>query len=618
MCGIADLEGRADEAAVRAMTRALAHRGPDGEGVFADGPVALGSRRLAVIDVTDAGLQPIASEDGRLRIVYNGEVYNYRELSAELEALGHRFRSHTDTEVVLAAYREWGETCVERFNGMWAFAIWDTIDRRLFCSRDRFGVKPFYYLWDGKRLVFASEPKAFRAAGIRLVPNARIVRDYLEQSYLDHTNETFFEGVLRLAPGHSLVLDAGGLRIRRYWHLEPKELDAEEAVESVRSLFLDAVRLRLRSDVTVGTCLSGGLDSSSVACTVDHLLRTEAESARPVGPRQQTFTAYFPDRGFDERPFAEQVVAKTGAHAHWVTFEADELIADLPKIVASQDEPFGSTSMAAQWYVMREARRAGVTVVLDGQGGDEVLAGYRAHAGFHLADLLVGGDVRRLGTELRAFSRLNGLGPTLVGLGRPFAPERFTRAVRARSRGTAGLVDRSLRALEVPETLNGSEFGTRLRRHQELILTRRGLPELLRYEDRNSMAHSIEARVPFLDYRFVETLFSLPSSELLRNGRTKDVLRRALGDLLPPAVRDRTDKLGFVTPEHRWMRGALGELAADVFASRSFAERGFVDVGAARKRLEQHRHGEIEAGMELWRALNVELWAREFLDAAPA
>lgn len=618
ICGIAALGGPADESAVRSMARALAHRGPDGEGVFAQDGVALGSRRLAVIDLSEAGLQPMTSADGRHTIVHNGEVYNYRELRTELEGHGHSFHSQTDTEVVLTAYREWGETCVERFNGMWAFAIWDTVERRLFCSRDRFGVKPFYYLWDGKRLVFASEPKAFRAGGIRLTPNPRVIRDYLEQSYLDHTDETFFEGVKRLSPAHSLVLDEGGLRIRRYWRLEPQELSVDDVSESVRELFLDAVRLRLRSDVTVGTCLSGGLDSSSVACTVDHLLRTEAENARLVGLRQQTFTAYFPDTGFDERPFAAQVVARTGAEAHWVTFEAEELVADIPKIVAAQDEPFGSTSMAAQWYVMREARRAGVTVVLDGQGGDEVLAGYRAYVGFHLADLLAEGSVRRLAAEARAFSRLNGVGPTLVGLGRAFAPERLTRAVRARSRGTSGLVDRSLRGPDIPEAVNGSRFPSRLRRHQELLLSRRGLPELLRYEDRNSMAHSVEARVPFLDYRFVEMAFSLPSSELLRNGRTKDVLRRALGDLLPPPVRDRTDKLGFVTPEHRWLRGALGELAADVFASRPFAERGFVDAPAARRRLEQHRRGEIEAGMELWRALNLELWAREFLDAAAA
>jgi asparagine synthase (glutamine-hydrolysing) len=272
--------------------------------------------------------------------------------------------------------------------------------------------------------------------------------------------------------------------------------------------------------------------------------------------------------------------------------------------------------MAAQWYVMREARRAGVTVVLDGQGGDEVLAGYRAYVGFHLADLLAEGRLRTAATEARAFSENLGAAAVLVGVGRSFAPESLTRAVRARSRGTAGLAHEQLRGTPAPPAANGSAFTSRLRRHQELILGGRGLPELLRYEDRNSMAHSIEARVPFLDYRVVELLFSLPSHELLREGRTKDVLRRAFADLLPPSVSARRDKLGFVTPEGRWFRGPLGDLAADVFASQSFRERGLVDADAAVTRLERHRRGELQAGMELWRALNVELWARRFLDAA--
>jgi asparagine synthase (glutamine-hydrolysing) len=260
--------------------------------------------------------------------------------------------------------------------------------------------------------------------------------------------------------------------------------------------------------------------------------------------------------------------------------------------------------------VMREARRAGVTVMLDGQGGDEVLAGYRAHLGFRLADLLAAGRLRELGGELRSFHGVHSASALLTTMSRPFAPEALTRLVRSRTRGAGALVHADLRGLDPPAAANGSPpFPDRLRRHQQLILTRRGLPELLRYEDRNSMAHAIEARVPFLDYRIVELCFSLPGGELISGGRTKDVLRRALGDLLPPTVRDRRDKLGFVTPERLWLRGKLGELAGDVFASRAFADRGFVDAAAARRRLERHRRGEVEAGMELWRALNLELWA---------
>src|SRR5919197_2178263 len=302
ICGIVALGRPAESATVERMAAELDHRGPDGDGSYAAEGVALGVRRLAIIDLTEAGNQPFASDDGSLRLVHNGEVYNYRELRRELEARGHAFRSATDTEVILAASREWGERCIERFNGMWAFALWDEPRRRLFCSRDRFGVKPFYYRFEGGRFVFASEPRAFRAdPETRLEPNPRAVRDYLDQAYLDHTEETFFAGIRKLPPAHSLVVDEHGLRLTRYWSLEPHDPPQGDPAEAVRELFLDSVRLRLRSDVPLGTALSGGIDSSAIAVCVDHLLRTEAENAVAVGSRQRTFTAYFEVPGFDER-----------------------------------------------------------------------------------------------------------------------------------------------------------------------------------------------------------------------------------------------------------------------------------------------------------------------------
>jgi asparagine synthase (glutamine-hydrolysing) len=612
MCGISGivrLGAPPEVETVAAMARSLDHRGPDGDGAFSDEGVALGFRRLAIIDLSEAGMQPFASDDRALQLQHNGEVYNYRELRRELEGRGHRFRSATDTEVILRAYEEWGDPCVERFNGMWAIALWDGRQRRLFCSRDRFGVKPFYYRWDRERFEFASELKAFAGP---LAPNLSAVRDYLEQGYVDHTDETFFAGIRKLPPAHSLVVDQRGLHVERYWKLEPGDEPNGDAAEEVRELFLDAVRLRLRSDVAVGTCLSGGIDSSAIVCAVDHLLRTEAENARPVGDRQRTFTAYFEGRGFDERPYAGAVVERTRSQPQWVTFGSDELVDALPAIVRAQDEPFGSTSIVAQWFVMRAARDAGLKVMLDGQGADETLAGYHGYFGPFFADLLRGGHLRELGAELRAYRTVHGagVGATAVALARPFLPERVRWAARGRVKGGSALVHPDLPP-SIAEGANGG--GGYLRRQMHLILTRRGLPELLHYEDRNSMAHSLEARVPFLDVRLVELLFSLGASDLIDRGRTKAVLRRALGDLLPPVVRDRVDKLGFVTPETDWLRNGLGTLAADVFASQAFAERGFVNAATARRRLEQHRAGERTAGNELWRALCVELWAREFL-----
>jgi len=364
------------------------------------------------------------------------------------------------------------------------------------------------------------------------------------------------------------------------------------------------VRLQLRSDVPVGTCLSGGIDSSSIAVAV----------AQHGHEHQKTVTAYFDDRGFDERPYARAVVERTGAEPHWVTFDADDLVNDLPAIVQAQGEPFGSTSICAGWYVMREARRAGLTVMLDGQGGDEILAGYRASFGYRLSDLLREGRLAEATRELRAFASVNGPRWAAVALATPHVPERARLAARGRLRGGASLVAPELHAAPVRTSGNGAVFPDRLRRQLHLTLTHRGLPELLRYEDRNSMAHSLEARVPLLDHRLVQLAFSLPGDELIRRGETKSVLRRALADLLPPTVAARRDKLGFVTPESRFLRGALGDLAADVFASQSFRERGLVDTRAAARRLQRHRSGDLQAGMELWRALNLELWARRFLD----
>jgi asparagine synthase (glutamine-hydrolysing) len=615
ICGVVSLGRAPERETAERMSEQIAHRGPDGSGVYVDDAgVAFGHRRLAIIDLSDAGLQPFASEDGALQLMHNGEIYNYVELRRELETLGHRFHTATDTEVVLEAYREWGERCVERFNGMWAIALWDGARRRLFCSRDRFGVKPLYYRWDGSRFVFASELKAFRAdPQTRLEANERAVRDYLEQGYVDHGAETFFAGILRLPPAHSLVLDASGLRVRRHWALEPAP-PPDDPVAAVRELFLDSVRLRLRSDVAIGTALSGGLDSSAVACAVGRL-RELGDAGEQVGPRPRTFTVYFEEPELDERRWANDVVERISADAHWISFGADDVRDVLADVVEAQDEPFGSTSIVAQWFVMRAARRAGVKVMLDGQGGDETLAGYPVTFGYRAADLLAGGRVGEVVRELDAYRRVHGAGTgaTAVALATPFLPEPVRWSLRGRRDGGHALVGRDLRAVRPGRGSHRSPFRDRLRRQYHLILAEHGLPELLRYEDRNSMAHSLEARVPFLDYRLVELLFSLDAGQLVRGGITKLVLRRALADILPPSVRERTDKLGFATPGARFLRGAIGDLAADVFASPEFARRGFVDPEQARTRLAAVRGGRSVADAPVWRALNVELWARTFL-----
>ena len=616
ICGVVAFRRPPELETARRMAALLAHRGPDGSGEFVDDyGVAFGHRRLAIIDLSDAGLQPFASSDGRFQLMHNGEIYNYVELRRELEDRGHTFRTATDTEVVLEAYREWGSRCVERFNGMWAIAIWDSREKTLFCSRDRFGVKPFYYRWDGVRLVFASELKAFRADPLtRLEPNESVAREYIEQGYVDYGEETFFAGIRRLPPAHSLTLSPAGFRVSCHWQLEPVDAPADP-VAAVRELFLDAVRLRLRSDVPIGTALSGGLDSSAVAGGVAHLQR-RGEGGNQVGPKQQVFTAYFDDAGFDERPYAEAVVRAIDADPHWVTFADDEVEEIVSAVVEAQDEPFGSLSIVAQWLVMRAAREASVTVMLDGQGGDETLAGYPVTFGYRFADLLAQRSFLELGRELQAYRRIHGApaSTTAISLATPFLPMGLRRALRARRQGARALLGPALRSAPEAVETNESPFSDRLRRQYHHILADRGLPELLRYEDRNSMAHSLEARVPFLDYRLVELLFSIDASYLLNRGVTKTVLRQAVGDLLPATVLARTDKLGFVTPDARFLRGQLGVAAERVFASRALAARGFIDPKHARERLSTLRRGLTSTDAPLWRALNLELWAGAFVD----
>lgn len=615
LAGVVDFGCQVESGEAARMASLLAHRGPDDCDEWCEPGVALAHRRLAILDLSPDGRQPMADERGRYRILHNGEIYNYLELRQELEAHGHRFRTQTDTEVIIAAYDQWGRSCVKRFNGMWAFAIWDRERRELFCARDRFGVKPFYYRLKDGRLSFASELKAFKAQAVPFVANGRVIRDFLEHALVDHTNETVVEGVNELPAAHTVTFGTQGARFERYWQLELREPPAGDPVEGFRELFLDSVRLHLRSDVPVGTCLSGGLDSSAIACTVDHFLRTEVEAAKPVGERQQVFTAYFEEPGLDERPYAEHVVDRTRALSHPVSFTASELIENLPAIVEAQDEPFRSTSITAQWFVMREARRAGLKVMLDGQGGDEILGGYDGYFPFLFADLMLRGRFRTLLAEVGAYRRLRGVSYAQAGgaLARPFVPASVQWGLRARASGAHALLHPALRGQKPALPMDTNTFPDHFRRRLQVVLTQR-LPELLRYEDRNSMAHSIEARVPFLDYRLVEFMFSLEPRYLIHQGRAKVILRKAISDLLPPRISARTDKMGFETPEAQWLRGPLGEFASEVFHSASFRERGFVNPQAAQARLRRHRAGYLSAGSELWRALSLELWAQRFLD----
>jgi len=648
MCAIAglyDVAGQAVEPSVlERMVCLQAHRGPDGEGyVLLDAQgleqpvalkgrltdalgasprrytIALGHRRLAIVDLSPLGHQPMATEDGRCWVTYNGEIYNYVELREELRGKGHRFRSASDTEVLLAAYREWGEACVTRFNGMFAFAIWDGDRRRLFCARDRLGVKPFYYAWDGVRFAFASEIKGLLPVIGRPSPNQRAVFDYLEGACLDHSEDTFFEGIRQLPPAHTLTVETQ-ITVRRYWDFPTpgsSALSMRDAAERFRHLFRDAVRLRLRSDVPIGTCLSGGLDSSSIVCVANDLMFVEHAVPRElIGERQKTFSSCFEDPAYDERQFIQPVVERTGAEAHYTFPDPKELAESVSRLVWQQDEPFGSTSIFAQWNVMRLAAQHGVKVLLDGQGADELLAGYHGFFGAFFADLAARKRWLGLLRELAAYRRLHGPIPKYVvaNLARAFLPSPLVRFVRSRVTGSVDWIASEFRRQWGPIPAAPSLAGSHLHTMEYQLLVWSGLRALLHYEDRNSMAFGIETRLPFLDYRLVEFLYGLAPELKIRNGWTKAVLREALDGVLPDEVRWRVDKMGFVTPEDIWFRTSLREMTRDILSDSRTRARGYLNVEAALKEFEAHEAGRKNISFTIWRWLNLELWCRAFVD----
>jgi asparagine synthase (glutamine-hydrolysing) len=572
MCGIFGVLSVTQPAAQFQVERALAavvHRGPDGEGIWRrahGGPpfVAFGHRRLAIIDLSDSAAQPMESRDGGVCLTYNGEIYNYRELREELESAGFAFRSTGDTEVLLNAYRHWGPACLSRLNGMFAFSLWDEMRRELFAARDRFGEKPFHYCYDERwgLFAFASEIKSLLASG--LVPwniNDRALARYVTDNILDGHAETLYDPVRRLLPGRSLRLkwrpDGTTIEINRYWAPPaPTEADPERAAARFRELFQDSVRLRLRSDVPVGTSLSGGVDSSAIVCAIHQL---------GAAGGQQTFSSRVPGSKLDEGMYIDVVRAKTRIDGYDVVPSAAELTRTFSVLCRHMEEPFPSTSMFAQFLVMRLAQEHHVSVLLDGQGADELLGGYQGYFRLRYGDLARKLKIGALRRELDMYSRLRGGRRALTskGLVGALLPRRIESVLSGRS-ASNGLFgawwDRdwmaSIDADDSAERKNLPHFErfTAALYHDSL---EGPLQELLRYGDRNSMAWSREVRQPFLDHRLAEYSFALAPELKMSGGMTKVVLRHAMRGLVPDTVLDRPEKFAFETPQGHWLSGPL-------------------------------------------------------------
>lgn len=600
MCGIAGIlsERDADLSIIQAMTDVQSHRGPDGAGYAvlsanhrlqvtfnnplssAQGRLALGHRRLAIIDTSSDGLQPFVSADEQLAMVYNGEVYNYLELRQELEALGVPFRTATDSEVVLEAYRQWGTDCFSRFNGMWALAIWDNRQGRLVLSRDRFGIKPLHLTEHEGKLYFASEIKSLLALpGLPRRLNKGIAADFLRWGTVNHSQETFFQGITAFPPGHFASIDITQAPVPvpvAFWRppsedrLASRTVSTSEAEEEFRSLFASAVDLRLRSDVPVGACLSGGLDSSAIVC--------EVAEGLPDDHRLATFTSASMDPAFDERNWSDLVIEKCGTEPHTVFPAEQGFGADLDDLILAQEEPFPTASIYAQYLLMKSARNAAVPVLLDGQGADEALCGYRKYL---IYALLESAKHNQWGSFLSGLTSLAIRGDR--GLLRLSEGIRYLPAFLRRGNADpmAGIVQSGFL-----DSWNASSPGSTLKTYRSSErqiddLLRFSVPPLLRYEDRNSMAWSIESRVPFLDFRLVEYLLELPTKVKISRGQTKALMRNALRGLVPDAILDRRDKMGFVTAQNQWMKGGLGQAISAAFKSPDFALNALIDAKQA-------------------------------------
>lgn len=565
MCGISGIINKNgsqvahDE--IRTINDLIAHRGPDGQGFYSSNNIALGHRRLAILDVSSAGQQPMTYAD-RYVVTFNGEIYNYVELKEQLREAGYTFASKTDTEIILAAYDKWGAECVARFNGMWAFALFDKKTQELFCSRDRFGIKPYYYANTADKFVFGSEIKQILAgADIAAVANIGTVRDFLVEGYQEHGNETFFEGIHRLRPGHNLIysLKHNSFRETKYYSLNVSaglaELGEQSAADLILAELKSAVKYELRSDVKVGVCLSGGVDSSSIAA-----LSSTLYSAGSMG-RLQGIHAKSSEKEKDESGYAQALADRSDIDLAVIEPSMKEFVESIDEVVYFQEEPFLTPSIFMQYFVYQKAKRIGCKVMLDGQGADEILLGYERYYSAHLRSMTGWRALKEI-FLIKNNSRRS-LRATLASL-LYFSSAR----VRIKNLQRKAHFLKTEHLKHFPNIVKVTKGGGDIREMQKMEIESFQLPHLLRYMDKNSMRHSVEGRVPFLDHNFVETCYGINNKFKINGGWTKYILRVALAGLVPADVLWRKNKFGFEAPSGSWMNQASGVMEAAIRQSK--------------------------------------------------
>jgi asparagine synthase (glutamine-hydrolysing) len=521
---------------------------------------AFGFRRLSILDLSVNGHQPFFNQEKNICIIFNGEVYNYIEIREELISKGYKFFTGTDTEVILSAYTEWGEDCLSRFNGMWGIAIYDMRKNVLFCSRDRFGVKPFYYYKDDKKFVLASELKSIveyfkKDESFKKELNREIAYDYFIHNFVDHTENTFIKNIKHLPPSHLIKIQGKDFSIKKYFTLEVnKEFGVYEKskFEKIKNEFTelihDSVKLRLRSDVPVGTCLSGGLDSSTVVTIINDInVKNNSSENISKTEKQNTFSAVYDDKTIDERNFIEEIVRSTNSNSFYTFPDKADFLKDVEDFIFQLDEPFGGTSPYAQWNVMKLARENNVTVLLDGQGADESHGGYEVYFGFLYANLLKQGNYTQLISELmKNFKK--GMEISMRGL-KYFANQKSGNLKSS----TSEYYNQEFLKNHSGENILSYRTKDNLNEKLYEDFSKYILPSLLRFEDRNAMKFSIESRTPFLDYRIIKMLFETEAVYKMHNGWSKWILRNSVDKFVANDIVWRRDKKGFPTPERKWM-----------------------------------------------------------------
>lgn len=619
MCGIVAVLGRNGQPVppemIERATASLVHRGPDDSGRYHHDNVALGFRRLAIIDLSAGGHQPMSTPDDRFTVVFNGEIYNYVELRKELEGLGHSFRTSSDTEVLLLAYREWGEKCVERFNGMWAFVIYDRHLKRLFGSRDRLGVKPLYVWKSSEWIVLASEHRAIAAMGAPTPPDLSYLADFITWGRLDHGNRSCISGIRSIPAGHRFAIRRDGhLAMDAFWTLPSGEADSSSRgeaqwIEELASLVTSAVALRMRSDVPIGFTMSGGIDSTLLIC----------EAARLLGDDARVTAFSYQDIRYDEKQQIGDTVSQSGARLFSLTNEDVDPARLLPEVVRAHDQPIHSPAAIANYELFRLARLHGVKVVIGGQGADEVLCGYPIFQQHYWYTLAADRKWRALLDEARRFSALHNQ-PALA----TFLRTLFQSAQAGLSRfdGYRWLASRfgRPRRPSIATTIFSSEFlslaspspwrehGFRLGAVQQRFIDDWPLPLYLRIEDRNSMAHSVEARLPFTDYRIVEHALRMPNELRYSGGINKVALRKVAQGRVPRSVTSRTDKFGFsITTSPEAARNLQG-LCRALCETREFRERGIYSLRNVRDFLSSFRAEDPAHAMAAFQLAQTELW----------